>query len=237
MLNKNRKIPVRHFFTLSSTLDTAKKWKNKGKEVIIVAKKQTRGRGREGRSFSSQAGGLYLGWLHFPQDMKAKDGFWLVARGAVAVCKTLEDYGLSPTIKWPNDVLLGGKKICGILTENTLSGDRIQSTVVGIGLNVNNRLEDSLLPIATSLKEALNKKVSLREVERRLFSYLATSFNRVDYYSRLGSLGEVEILENGTCYSAIAEGIDEQGLLIVSVSGERQKKSAAEISLRKVEKR
>lgn len=67
-----------------------------------------------------------------------------MANASVAVCRTLENYGLTAEIKWPNDVYVQGKKICGILIENVFSGDRISSSVVGIGVNVNNSLPEEL---------------------------------------------------------------------------------------------
>ena len=225
-------IPVVRFRRLTSTSDYAKSQKEKGQDLLVFADSQKKGRGREGRSFSSKKGGLYLSWLHFPQGLPAKDGFFLVSKMSVAVCKTLESYGIKPAIKWPNDVLVDGKKICGILTENTLSGDKISCAIVGVGINVNNRLERVLRPIATSLRTEIGKKIPLKKVEEKLIENLTLPFDKADYFARLGCLGEVEIIENGTRFAAFAEGVDDEGLLIVTIDGKKEKKSAAEISLR-----
>ena len=231
-LNRQKEIPVVRFKRLSSTSDYAKERQADGKEMFVVAQTQTKGRGREGRTFSSKRGGLYMSWLCFPQDLLAKEGFFLVSKMAVAVCKTLEDYGLSPTIKWPNDVLIDGKKICGILTENLLMGNRIYSAIIGVGLNVYNRLERELRPIATTLRQESGKKIPVAEVENKLLEYIKSPFEKEEYYARLGCLGEVEIIENGVRSSVIAEGVDDEGLLVVVKEGKREKKSSAEISLR-----
>ncbi len=219
------------FSFLNSTMDYAKTLSGE-EDVFVVAGCQRQGRGRDGRTFSSQKGGLYLTFRHCPKQMPAKESFWLVSRAAVAVCKTLEGYGLQPVIKWPNDVLVGGKKICGILTENTVKGNQIACAYIGIGLNVRNALEEELLPIATSIFLETGKKISVKKVLLALQKNLLSPFEREEYYARLGCLGDVEIVEKDKRYSAFAIGVDEEGLLVVTVDGRKEKKSAAEISLR-----
>ena len=236
-MNEKKRIPVRHFCRLASTNDYAKRLKGKEKDRIIVALSQTKGRGREGRTFSSGKGGLYMTWLHFPKDLPAKNAFTLVQKAAVAVCKTVESYGVKAEIKWPNDVLVDGKKICGVLTENALKGDKIFSSIIGVGLNVNNRLEEVLQPVAITLQEATGKKIPVREVEKRLIVNLLKDVQKEEYFSRLGYLGEVCILEGEKTYPAYAEGVSDEGLLLLTVDGERVYKSAAEISLRRGEER
>ncbi|MBR2904194.1 MAG: biotin--[Clostridia bacterium] len=235
-LNHEKSTPVVRFDRLSSTSDYAKTLPLDGQDRWIVATCQDKGRGREGRSFSSQEGGVYLSWVHYPDQLLARDSFLLVVKAAVAVCKTLEDYGLKPEIKWPNDVLVGGKKICGILTENLLQGDRIKRAIIGIGLNVNNDLEADLRPIATTLFQSTGKRIPVAEVEESLMNNLLAPVAKEAYFARLGHLGEVEIIEGERRYAAIAEGVDESGLLVITVDGRRQKKSAVEISLRRKEK-
>ena len=235
-MKESKTIPTRRFFRLKSTFDYAKSKRKDGKEMFIVAKTQSRGRGRNERSFSSKKGGLYFTWLHYPQNLSSKSAFLLIRQAAVAVCKTIECYGVQPTIKWPNDVLVGGKKVSGILTENTLRGDLISSSVVGIGINIHNLLEEDLRPIATTLQEVIGKKIPVRDVEEKLKKNLLLPVAAEEYYARLSHLGKVEIIEGENRYSAYAEGVDEEGLLVVLVDGVRHKKSAAEISLRQKEK-
>lgn len=232
VLKRKKTPPTVRFFKISSTSDTAKTLRAAGRETFVVAACQITGRGRNARSFSSEKGGLYLSYLCFPEKLSAKKAFGLIASAAVAVCKTLERFSLHPTIKWPNDVYVSGKKICGILTENTLTDGYVKDSVIGVGVNVNNRLDDSLAEIATTMRAELGKRVCLRKVEKLLKEQLLLSTSMDEYFAHLGYLGEVELLEGGKRYAAFAEKVDEDGGLVVVVNGQRQKKTAAEISLR-----
>ena len=141
-----------------STNEYIKRYLNSGENRIVVAQKQTGGKGTKGRSFLSGEGGVYLSALTFYRDFSAKDAFLIMAHAAVAVCKTAEAFGFSPQIKWANDVYLSGKKLAGILVENALDGGRVKSSVIGIGLNVCNDLGE-LSKIAVSLSEVAGKKI------------------------------------------------------------------------------
>lgn len=104
--------------------------------TAVTAAVQTGGKGRLGRSFASPEGGIYLSVLLRP-DCAPDRLFSLTPSAAVAVCQALEqECGISPDIKWPNDLLLGGGKLCGILTEAVTCGSGFFA-VLGIGLNVN----------------------------------------------------------------------------------------------------
>ena len=138
---------ILEFDTLPSTNDYAKSHTNEG-DIIVIAKSQSKGRGSKNRSFHSGMGGLYLTKLTNYQAFPAKDVFQILRNTSIAVCKTLEEFGLTPAIKWPNDIYVQNKKICGILIENTFSGAFLARSIVGIGLNVNNRLPDELQTIA-----------------------------------------------------------------------------------------
>lgn len=124
----------------TSTNEVAKSLRERGENLVVTAFRQTGGKGTKGRSFSSAAGGVYFTRLTFYENFPASDAFLIMASASVAVCRTLEKYGFEAEIKWPNDVYVHGKKICGILIENTFSGNKISCSVVGIGLNVNNEL-------------------------------------------------------------------------------------------------
>ena len=126
--------------------------------LVVIAGEQSGGKGRRGRSFQSLPGkGLYLSALLRP-DVPTHQVSQLTAWVAVAVCRAVEGLtGLPGQIKWVNDVLLGGKKLCGILCEMGLDDDgRLDHVVVGIGVNVSQTPEDfgpQLSPIATSLAQ------------------------------------------------------------------------------------
>lgn len=218
---------------VDSTNNYAKQRRGEGQSFIVTAQRQTGGRGTKGRSFSSNEGGVYLSTLRFYQDFSAKDAFKIMSGAAVAVCETLRFYGLSPMIKWSNDVLVGGKKICGILIENTLSGDKISSSVVGIGLNVNNILPEELLEIATSLALETGKNFSVEEVTERLIQELEKERTIEEYRSYLGFMGEKATLILGDkCISSTLVCVDDRGNLVVEIEGKTQVFSSAEVSLR-----
>ena len=131
--------------------------------LAVLAEEQSGGRGRRGRSFVSPAGkGLYLSVLLRPSCPLAEVGT-LTAWTAVAVCGAVERCcGLRPGIKWPNDVVLDGRKLCGILTELELEAEsgRVRHVVVGAGINVSQTEADfgpQVAPVAVSLAQVLDR--------------------------------------------------------------------------------
>jgi BirA family biotin operon repressor/biotin-[acetyl-CoA-carboxylase] ligase len=134
--------PIHHFESLPSTNDLAKELgsKNAPEGSIVVAESQTRGRGRLGREWDSPAGtGLYVSLLLRPP-LPPTEMPQITLTTAVAVVRALKRVaGVGPGIKWPNDLLVDGKKLGGILTEMETESDCIRHLVVGLGLNVNNR--------------------------------------------------------------------------------------------------
>lgn len=150
--------------------------------TVVVADRQTHGNGRLGRSFESPAGvGVYLSYLLRPQcDTSALS--LLTSYAGLAVCEVLEEYGLLPTIKWPNDVILDRRKVCGILTKLTSDGETatVNGAVIGIGINVAQRREDfpeELREKATSVREA-GKMVPRAELAARVIDRLDDFFLR-----------------------------------------------------------
>jgi BirA family biotin operon repressor/biotin-[acetyl-CoA-carboxylase] ligase len=219
---------------VGSTNEYAKSLRAEGcvENVMITAKRQTAGRGTKGRSFSSKKGGVYLTYLRFCEDFEAKRACEIMASAAVAVCKTLESFGLSPVIKWANAVHVNGKKISGILTENIFSGDKVQSSIVGVGLNVNNLLERELQTIATTIRQEMGKRICLRRVLRRLMDNLQAPFSMDEYLSRLGYMGRrVELLLGDERVPATLLSIDDEGRLLADIRGEERTFSSAEVSI------
>ena len=145
--NERGRVEMKRIFLeeTESTNKYAKAQRGAGENLLVVAERQTGGKGTKGRSFCSKKGGVYLSLLTFYQDFPASNAFQIMQGAAAAVCETLAFFGLSPKIKWPNDVYVGGKKICGILIENALKGRYIGSSVVGIGLNVFNEFQGSVI--------------------------------------------------------------------------------------------
>ena len=220
------------FKELPSTNDYAKEKRVDGKDLIVTAKRQTGGRGTKGRSFSSNVGGVYLTSLRFYQDFPARRAFEVMASAAVAVCKTLESFGVTPVIKWANDIHVNGKKICGILTENTFSGENLRCAVIGIGINVRNALPDELTRIATTLCKEKSKRISVRKVTKRLIKNLSVLYPVEEYLARLGYMGRsVELVLGDERVPATLLSVDKEGGVWVEMNGESKRFTAAEVSV------
>lgn len=221
------------FQTLSSTNDYAKTKRAQGENLLVTADMQTGGRGTKGRSFSSQKGGVYLSELRFYEDFSAREAFQVMARATTAVCKTLCFYGIKPVIKWANDIFVNDKKICGILIENTFSGDKIASSVVGIGLNVCNALEEELADIAITMAQATGKTFSVKEVREKLIEELQKSHTMDEYLSYIGYMGSrVTLVLGNERIPATLISVEKDGKLRAKTADGVRLFSSAEVSLR-----
>ncbi|MBO5277067.1 MAG: biotin--[acetyl-CoA-carboxylase] ligase [Clostridia bacterium] len=221
------------FDEIPSTNDYVKSIRDGGEDVIVTAKRQTGGRGTKGRSFSSEEGGVYLSTLRFYKDFLAKDAFKIMSGAAVAVCETLRFFGLTPVIKWSNDIYVNGKKICGILIENTLSGKNISSSIVGVGLNVNTLFCGELSDIATSMLLESGKSFSVEEVTKKLIEELFKERTMEEYRAYLGFMGErVTLISGDERVPATLLFVDDEGRLTAEINGERRVFSSAEVSVR-----
>ena len=230
---KEGKHRIIHFDELDSTNNYVKGMREEKKNLIVVAARQTQGRGTKGRSFASGVGGVYLSRLTFHRQLPAAEAFKIMAGAAVAVCKTVEHYQLTPKIKWVNDIHLHGKKICGILIENVFSGTYVESSVVGIGINVRNELPEELKEIATSILEATGKKASVKAVVKRLIKELAKNYGMDEYRSYLGYMGEyATILIGDERVHGRLISVDDEGGLLAEVHGKIRRFAAAEVSVR-----
>ena len=246
---RSEKITIKHLGKIPSTQIYAEKKKKSGRNFIVTAKEQTAGKGTKRRTFSSKKGGVYLSTLFYYKNLPAEKAFLIMASVCAAVCKTIEEGGVSARIKWPNDVYAGGKKICGILTENTISKTEICS-VCGIGLNVNNPLPAELNDIATTAALQKGKKQNVKLWRARLIRRLCEAYSALSYAggcetaerekiyadvfnayrSRLGFIGENVTLatEDGCCVARIS-GVDETGRLRALIGGEEKTFSAGEV--------
>ena len=133
--------------SIDSTNTYLKKLKRPKEDTLIIAKKQTGGRGTKGRSFICEEGGVYMSLLKL-YPCKAEESFSIMMNSAVAVVNTLSAFDIKAKIKWPNDIIVNGKKICGILIENVFEGEDVAKSIVGIGLNVNilNASDEVIIP-------------------------------------------------------------------------------------------
>lgn len=148
---------------VSSTMDVAKKLAKRGEEAIVIAETQTSGRGRLGRRWHSQKGGIYFTIILRPKIGPAHAQI-INLMAAVSVARAIRAlFNLEAKLKWPNDVLIRGKKVCGILAEMEAEMDVIKFVNLGIGINANNPIslyEEG----ATSIKEELGRDISRKEL-------------------------------------------------------------------------
>jgi BirA family transcriptional regulator, biotin operon repressor / biotin---[acetyl-CoA-carboxylase] ligase len=158
-----------YFDSTGSTNDEALAWAASGASdlSIVIADEQTRGRGRLDRKwFTPKGSGLAFSLILRPSAALRLHLSRTVGLAALSIAESCSGLGLTPQIKWPNDILLNGKKAAGILIENIWSGDEVDSLVIGMGLNV---YKASVPPAeflqfpATSIEDALGKEAPLRE--------------------------------------------------------------------------
>lgn len=245
---------IRYKETDSTNL-RAKEAGNKGvsADTLFIADKQTAGVGRRGRSWESPEGeNIYMSLLLKP-DIEPSKAPMLTLVMAVAVAEGIwQATGIDTLIKWPNDIIINKKKVCGILTEMTLDGTAIKYVVIGVGINVNQKgFIPELKDKATSLLLETSV-VQDREFDREaiISSVLEEFYQYYDGFLRAGDLSylqeiynqmlvnrdaQVVIHEPGNEYNARAIGINEQGELVVELADEtRQNVYAGEVSVRGV---
>lgn len=199
-------------------------------DVAVLAKEQTGGKGTKNRSFISQKGGVYATFLLHRKDFPAAKAFDIVKQLSLAVVKTLESFGVEVKIKWPNDIYAGGKKICGMLIKNHISGDKIDYTIVGIGVNVNNEISAEIKNIAISMRDILHNETDVDAVFDKLAEEVTKNQEVALYGDYSCVLGKnISVIRGENTFSAIAEAILPDGRLELS---DGQVLSAEEISVR-----
>ncbi len=226
---------VRHFPTIDSTNTLAMREAEQGQEsgTVYVADEQTHGRGRGAHDWHSAAGsGLYVSILLRPKIAPA-DILWLSLAAGLAVQAAVRDVtSLAPDIRWPNDLLLSGRKMGGILTELNAEVTRVRHAVIGIGLNVHQpSFPAELAPLATSLKIETGQDWSrqdlllallrrLREEMERLSSPQNLTAATEDIRKRLAAgstwiQGKPVIVTEADTFSGVTDGLDSRGFLRV----------------------
>jgi len=228
-----------------STMDVARRQAEEGAQegTVVVAEEQTSGRGRFGRTWVSPAGkNIYVTLILRPDAHRLRS---LSIVAPTAVCLAVErEADLSPQIKWPNDVLVNGRKLSGVLIENEFSGALVRYSLVGIGVNLNFDIAESseIAAIATSLRRELGRDVSRESFLASLldqFEELYREALRGDavlqaWRSRLETLGrQVTVTFGGQTLHGFAEDVDSHGNLILrSPDGSRHTVEAGEVTLR-----
>ncbi|BET18102.1 bifunctional biotin--[acetyl-CoA-carboxylase] synthetase/biotin operon repressor [Bacillus velezensis] len=233
---------------LPSTQKTAHELANDGapEGTLVVADKQTAGRGRMARVWHSQEGnGIWMSLILRP-DVPLQKTPQLTLLSAVAVVQAIKAFtGVQAAIKWPNDLMIHGKKAVGILTELQAEEDRVRSVILGIGINVNQQETDfpgELQDIATSLSMEAGEKIDraglIQEIlltfEKRYQDYLNHSFTPIkllweSYAVGLGNELRARTLQ-GTFYGK-SLGIDDEGVLLLETRDGIKKIYSADIEL------
>lgn len=220
---------------------------NENVNNVIISNEQTAGKGRLGRSFESDKGtGIFASIVVRP-DKKTYDVANITLVAALAVQRAMEKLGVEAKIKWPNDIICQGKKLCGILTEMKNDGDKVKFVVVGIGINVGNeKFSDDLKDKATSMYLLQGKRYDRADV---LLEVLKEFNNLYDQYTKNDNLAFMkneynEKLINKGCEvvvefknenkKAILIGVDETGILKVIIDGEKKNIVSGEIKIRGV---
>jgi len=220
---------VHHYFKISSTNAVAMQAAADGvpEGTVFVAEEQTAGRGRGGHDWlSERSTGIYCSLVLRPTVAPA-DVLMLSLLTGLAVVEAVEHtLGVRPDVRWPNDLLLGGRKFCGILTEMNAEATRVRYAVVGIGINVNQpEFPGELAETATSLRRETGRSWSRVELTAALLKSLDREYARLGGDSRetiarfeaacSTARGErVRVDENGG-FEGVTEGLDERGFLRV----------------------
>ena len=171
---------IENFKSISSTNQKAKEMSSLGVApwTVVVSDVQENGYGRKGESWYSPLGGLYFSII-LPHG-NIDDLQIITILAAFIVAKTIKEFfNVEPLIKLPNDVLLNGKKVCGILTENVIGSD-VKLSVIGIGINTNTEsFPLELKDIATSLKIELGHEVDNKELLEKIINELKNQFKTI----------------------------------------------------------
>lgn len=234
--------PLRYFEQVGSTNDVALEWLREGAEsgAVVVADEQTQGRGRLGRGWYAPPGTAIMlsVILRPPADAVGR----MTMLGAVVVCELIERLGASDvSIKWPNDVRLNGRKVCGILPEAAWSGDELLGVVLGIGLNVRIDFTDTpFAETAISIEPALGRSVTRLSLVMALLTLLqrwerhAASDNLFQAWKRrLSMLGSrVTVNAPDGAVTGTAEDVDATGALLLRLDdGTLRRLIAGDIAL------
>jgi BirA family biotin operon repressor/biotin-[acetyl-CoA-carboxylase] ligase len=192
--------------------------------TTIIAEEQTAGRGRIRRPWLSPKGSISLSIILYPNAAYLPS---LIMLTSLAVVRSIEAVaGLKPGIKWPNDVLINGKKVCGILIEGSMRGNMVDYAIMGIGINLNLKLSEfpEISQNATSLSDELGKEVPpldiirhlLIEVERLYLNLQSGASVYEEWRDNLVTLGrQVHVTWGGVVYEGVAESVARDGSLLL----------------------
>ena len=240
---------ILYFDSIDSTNTKAQELAEKGypSGTLVVADKQIAGKGRRGRNWESPSGcGIFMTLMLKP-DISPNNASMLTLVSALAVAKALADItGKDAKIKWPNDIVIDGRKVCGILTEMSAQFDYINNIVIGIGINVNNSsFPEEISATASSLRLLSGgKKYRRAEIIEKIMEYFEKYYSIFletedlsalvnEYDAMLVNMKkQVKVLDPKEPFEGKAMGITKTGELIVDTWESRKLVSSGEVSVR-----
>ncbi len=244
MTDLSKKLKLIVLKTIDSTNNEAKRMMADGfrGNALLVANEQTKGRGRLGKSFYSPKNtGIYISFL-FSTDVRMSNAIQVTTATAVAVVRAIESLtNLRPMIKWVNDVYIGNKKVCGILTEAVTDFETglVQSIIIGIGINLSTEIfPEEIKDTACSIGvNGLSRNKVIAAVSNELLAICTNLENKSyikTYRDRSLILGKsIDFYKNNVKYNAIAVDIDSTGGLIVKLpNGRTEVLNSGEITVR-----
>jgi BirA family biotin operon repressor/biotin-[acetyl-CoA-carboxylase] ligase len=226
---------IEYYEEVGSTNDIARELASKGapEGTLVIAERQTKGRGRLGREWLSPRGGLWFSIILRPKLAPGEVARLALMLGVV-VARVLNAYGLRCRLKWPNDVLVRGRKVCGILTEIDAEMDRVNYVVAGIGINVNNEVRDfpaEFRHAATTMKAELGREVARAPLLRHLLEELEEYYGRLaredqavleEWRELSSTLGKrVRVVTQSRTLEGIALDIADDGALLLQLEDGR----------------
>ena len=204
--------------------DSTNRWmkENGTQNLVIVADYQTAGKGCGANKWEAERGkNLLFSVMIHPEKLQAKNQFIITQVVSVALCKTLERYlQMEISIKWPNDIYVGDKKICGVLIENRLAGRMIKDMIIGIGLNVNQQEFKSDAPNPVSIKQLTGKDTDREELLKAFLDQLNACCKSqtfiADYKARLYRREGMHLFKTGdTTFKASIVDVKDDGRLML----------------------
>jgi BirA family biotin operon repressor/biotin-[acetyl-CoA-carboxylase] ligase len=225
-------------------MDVARQEINNGapEGTAIIAERQTAGRGRLKRTWITTDGNIAVSIIIYPPKKYLQS---LIMLGSLAVANAIKNTtGIKCQLKWPNDVLIHGKKVCGILIEIKTHIDRLDYAIFGIGINVNMKTSDypELKSQATSLSEETDKPVSRIKLLRQLFIEMERLYSGLlsgkslyaDWRHSLTTIGKAVRIQSGdSTLEGTAESVNEDGSLMLRlVDGTLMRITIGDVSLR-----
>ncbi len=202
--------------------------------TTVVAKTQSSGAGRLQRPWASPRGGLYMSFLLRPHELTQPEAITLAAAVSVAEGVRLST-GLVAKIRWPNDVLLGKKKVAGVIAEAQFYKKELVQVIVGIGVNCNSsfKAHDPLKDEDTSLVDELGEPIEVSELRQAVLDSFSGLYERLQagsevlslwrqHLSTLGKQVSIKMKTEETPFSCLAIDIDAGGGLVVETAGERK---------------